>query len=299
MLLLWENKFMLSVLAQSYKRICYYFTLPRKFARFIRVLNRIVLQIYQNEGYVRVKNDSEPDPHEGVAYKQIFKKNQLDIILDNPYCPEAGRNLLSIFFKLQKSFTINKNNIVVARNSALTGYLSPLIKQLELKAIALCQDFSGFLANLPRTSAIYALDPSFSLVIFRNAAYITKLRMNCKDELIVAVKVHISDPNEQSNSIAVENFINQNYADAFYAEKNELYYSDCYLRWFLHNAGFFEVLGPFTSFAGDYDMRSRCIAEEGRYQVLSDKKLHPAFKGISVYRARTKTFIDVATVCNA
>jgi hypothetical protein len=225
-----------------------------------------------------------------LTCKRIFRKNKLEIMLDNPYSPEAGRDLLNIFFKIKNSFSSNKNNIIIGRNSSLNGYLSTIINYLDLKSIALCKDFNFFLLKLPKVSAIYSLDPSFSLFLFRDTPYLTKLRMNCQDELIIAVKIYISGKKIVSHTI--ENFIKKNYNNIFHVEKDEIYYTDHYIRWLLHNTGFFEVLGPFTAFPGDYCIRSRLVGEEGHYTVISDKQIHPTFKGISIYRASTKTFFN-------
>lgn len=161
--------------------------------------------------------------------------------------------------------------------SLLYGYLETIIQHLDLKIFPLNMDFNFFLLKLSKVPAIYVFDPGFSLFLFKDPLYLTKLRMNCQDELIIAVKIHIS---------SMEKAKNCNYKLA----RDEIYYTDHYIRWLLHNAGFFEVLGPFTSFPDDYCIRSRLIAEQGHYMLTSNEKIHPCFEGVSIYRATTKTF---------
>jgi len=96
---------------------------------------------------------------------------------------------------------------------------------LNLKSISLCKDFNLFFLNLPKVSVIYSIDPGFSLFLFRDAPYLTKLRMRCQDELIIAVKNYISEAKDYNNKFDIE--------------KDEIYYR------YSHNAGFFEVLGTF------------------------------------------------------
>lgn len=263
--------FMIFPVTQLFKKIGYYFILP------IKILKKLILPVKDQD----LDND--------LACKRIFRRNKLDIILDNHYSPEEGRDLLNIFLKVKNSFSINNNNIIISRNSSLNGYLTTIINHLNLKPIALCKDFNLFLLKLSKVSTIYLLDPSFSLFLFRDIPYLTKLRMNCQDELIIAIKIYIPG----KKIVSLGNFKRKNYVKTFYVEKDELYYTDHYIRWFLHNIGFFEVLGPFTTtYPREHCIRSRLIAENGHYAITSDKKINPTFKGISIYRASTKTFFN-------
>ncbi|MES2142750.1 MAG: hypothetical protein V4471_07725 [Pseudomonadota bacterium] len=211
--------------------------------------------------------------------------------MDNPYSPEEGRDLLSIYFRINKTFSNAQNAVIIARSSSLNGYLAPIIKCLGLKAISICKSFNSFLLALPKSSVIYSLDPGFSIFLFRDIAYLKKLRSSCKDEVVIAIKIHITNKKIEKNT--VDNFIYKNFSKhKFYTEREEIYYTDAYIRWVLHDTGFFEVLGPFTPIGENYYIRSRVVEEYGRFKIISDKAIHPSFKGLAIYRASVKTFVN-------
>lgn len=259
-------------------KINYYCQLPGKLLFFLKKLNSLLCQFQHN--FLHTHQTS-------IA---IFKKHKLEIELDNLFSPEKARELLVIFFKIKNFLPKQKANLIIARHSSLTSYLTPVIKQLDLTPMAIAKDFTFFFLNLPKVSAIYSFDISFSVFLFRDTSYLRKLRAHCRDEIIIAIPVYMQ--NEFKHNYSVEKFITGNIGSAFFYEKGEIFYSDSYIRWLLHDAGFFEVLGPFTSFPGDYCLRSRLVEDEGRYKIISDKQQHPLFKGITVYRASTKTFFN-------
>lgn len=230
------------------------------------------------------------DLHNNLIYKNIFRSNKLDIILDNPYSPEAARELLCILLKIKNSFRSSENNIIIARSSFLNSHLRLIINDLNFKKLPIFGSFSSFLVNLPKSSVIYLLDPGFSIFLFKDIAYLKKIRMKCKDEVVISVKIYVDN---EANQNTVENFILKNFAkQKFYTERDELYYTDAYIRWVLHDTGFFEVIGPFTPLADNLYTRSRLIEEHGRYTPISNNAVHPTFKGIAIYRASVKTFVN-------
>jgi hypothetical protein len=259
-------------------KINYYYQLPSKFLIFLKNLNSL---FYQLQHTLR---------HDQQASNAIFKKHKLEIELDNLYSPEQARELLVIFFKIKNSLPKKEDNVVIARSSSLNGYLIPIVSYLALKAIAISKDFTFFLTNFSKSSVIYLFDPSFAIFLFRDTSYLFKLRTHCRDELVIAIKIYTQ--NERTNPHSVERFIFGDHSEAFCIEKNEIFYNDSYIRWRLHDSGFFEVVGPFTAFPGDQYIRSRLVEDEGRFTIISDKERYPVFKGIAIYRASTKTFMN-------
>ncbi len=255
-------------------------------ARFIKFVKLLIILKNRVKTNIRLY---PLDPYNDLRCKRIFRKNKLEIILDNPHSPEEGRELLNIFFSIKNNFSSIKNNLIIARNSSIRGYLDPIINFLTLKPVSIKKDFNSFLLSLTKTPVIYSFDPCFSSFLFRDISYLAKLRTLCRDELVIAIKTY-TDKKVQSNT--VEDFISKNYDNAFSIEKDEIYYVDGYIRWLLHDSGFFEVLGPLFSFPGNYTLRTRLIADEGRYTVVDGKENQLMFKGIAVYRASTKTFVN-------